>query len=60
MAKNVVTGAEQRHAYDVLVLAPGAAAIKPPLPGVELPGIFQMKTVPDRLVHAVCSGGGGR
>jgi NAD(P)H-nitrite reductase large subunit len=48
VARHVLTGAEQRHSYDALVLAPGAAAIKPPLPGVDLPGIFQMKTVPDR------------
>jgi NAD(P)H-nitrite reductase large subunit len=48
VARHVLTGAEQRHPYDALVLAPGAAAIKPPLPGVDLPGIFQMKTVPDR------------
>lgn len=47
-ARNVVTGVKQQHPYDALVLAPGAAAIQPPLPGVGLPGIFQMKTVPDR------------
>ena len=33
--------------YDALVLSPGAFAIKPPLPGIDLPGIFQMKTIPD-------------
>jgi NAD(P)H-nitrite reductase large subunit len=49
-ARNVVTGVEQQLPYDALVLAPGAAAIQPPLPGVSLPGIFQMKTVPDRCV----------
>lgn len=40
-------GAETQHEYDALVLAPGANAIRPPLPGIDLPGIFQMKTVPD-------------
>jgi NADPH-dependent 2,4-dienoyl-CoA reductase/sulfur reductase-like enzyme len=40
-------GGEERHEYDALVLSPGAFAIKPPLPGIELPGIFQMKTIPD-------------
>lgn len=54
VARHVLTGAEQRHSYDALVLAPGAAAIKPPLPGVDLPGIFQMKTVPDRWAVIVC------
>ena len=28
--------------HHVLVLAPGAQAIRPPLPGIDLPGIFQM------------------
>ncbi|KAL4458974.1 hypothetical protein ABPG75_013839 [Micractinium tetrahymenae] len=40
-------GAETQHEYDVLVLSPGANAIRPPLPGIDLPGIFQMKTIPD-------------
>lgn len=44
----MVTGEQQQYPYDTLVLAPGVAAIKPPLPGVDLPNIFQMKTVPDR------------
>jgi NADPH-dependent 2,4-dienoyl-CoA reductase/sulfur reductase-like enzyme/rhodanese-related sulfurtransferase len=33
--------------YDKLVLAPGAAPIRPPLPGIDLPGIFSLRTVPD-------------
>lgn len=41
------------HLYDALVLSPGASAIKPPLPGVDLPGIFAMKTIPDTWVHGV-------
>lgn len=44
------TGVESTHPYDALVLSPGAAAIKPPLPGVDLPGIFSMKTIPDTCV----------
>mmetsp|Transcript_20799 Transcript_20799/g.52880 ORF Transcript_20799/g.52880 Transcript_20799/m.52880 type:complete len:603 (-) Transcript_20799:157-1965(-) len=47
VAKDLKTGKEETHSYDKLVLAPGAAAIKPPLPGVDLPGIFAMKTIPD-------------
>ena len=35
-----------RH-YDKLVLSPGAAPIRPPLPGIDLPGIFSVRTVPD-------------
>jgi NADPH-dependent 2,4-dienoyl-CoA reductase/sulfur reductase-like enzyme/rhodanese-related sulfurtransferase len=36
-----------REAYDALVLAPGAAPVRPPLPGIELPGIFVLRTIPD-------------
>ena len=35
------------RAYDKLVLSPGAAPIRPPLPGIDLPGIFSVRTVPD-------------
>lgn len=41
------SGNESQYEYDALVLSPGANAIKPPLQGIDLPGIFQMKTVPD-------------
>jgi NADPH-dependent 2,4-dienoyl-CoA reductase/sulfur reductase-like enzyme/rhodanese-related sulfurtransferase len=33
--------------YDWLVLSPGARAIRPPLPGIDLPGIFSVRTIPD-------------
>ena len=33
--------------YDVLVLAPGASPIKPPIPGIDLTGIFSLRTIPD-------------
>jgi NADPH-dependent 2,4-dienoyl-CoA reductase/sulfur reductase-like enzyme len=45
--KNVKTGAVTTESYDKLVLSPGAASIRPPLPGIDLPGIFQVRTVPD-------------
>lgn len=45
--RNVITGEVTLHAYDKLVLAPGAVAIHPPLPGIDLPGIFHVRTVPD-------------
>ena len=40
-------GTEHTVPYDALVLSPGSAAIKPPVPGIDLPGIFLMKTIPD-------------
>jgi NADPH-dependent 2,4-dienoyl-CoA reductase/sulfur reductase-like enzyme/rhodanese-related sulfurtransferase len=45
--KNHVTGDVITEKYDKLVLSPGAAPIRPPLPGIDLPGIFSVRTVPD-------------
>jgi NADPH-dependent 2,4-dienoyl-CoA reductase/sulfur reductase-like enzyme/rhodanese-related sulfurtransferase len=33
--------------YDILILSPGAAPIRPNLPGIDLPGIFSLRTIPD-------------
>ena len=38
--KNHATGEVTTERYDKLVLSPGAAPIRPPLPGIDLPGIF--------------------
>ena len=45
--RDVKTGEVTTQPYDKLVLAPGAVAIRPPLPGIDLPGIFHVRTVPD-------------
>ena len=45
--RNVATGQVTTESYDKLVLSPGAAPIRPPLPGIDLPGIFSVRTVPD-------------
>ncbi len=45
--RDVTTGEVTRHSYDKLVLSPGADVFHPPLPGIDLPGIFHVKTVPD-------------
>ena len=45
--KDLATGAVTTESYDKLVLSPGAAPIRPPLPGIDLPGIFPVRTVPD-------------
>ena len=45
--KELETGRVYREPYDALVLAPGAAAVRPPLPGIDLPGIFVLRTIPD-------------
>jgi NADPH-dependent 2,4-dienoyl-CoA reductase/sulfur reductase-like enzyme/rhodanese-related sulfurtransferase len=45
--QNLQTGTVSREPYDVLVLAPGAAPIRPQLAGIDLPGIFSMRTLQD-------------
>ena len=45
--RNVATGEVSTESYDKLVLSPGAPSIRPPLPGIDLPGIFEVRTVPD-------------
>ena len=45
--KHHVTGEVTTEHYDKLVLSPGAAPIRPALPGIDLPGIFSVRTVPD-------------
>jgi NADPH-dependent 2,4-dienoyl-CoA reductase/sulfur reductase-like enzyme/rhodanese-related sulfurtransferase len=45
--KDHKTGSVSTEKYDKLVLSPGAAPIRPPLPGIDLPGIFSVRTVPD-------------
>lgn len=48
--RNVATGEATTESYDKLVLSPGALSVHPPLPGIDLPGIFQVRTVPDARI----------
>lgn len=45
--KDLAAGTDYEESYDALVLSPGAAALRPPLPGIDLPGIFSVRTIPD-------------
>ena len=49
--RDVASGQVTTEAYDKLVLSPGASPIWPALPGIDLPGIFKVRTVPD--VHVI-------
>ncbi len=55
--------------YDYLVLSPGTAPIRPPIPGIDSPIVFSLRTIPDtdrirayvdkkRTTRAVVVGGG--
>ncbi|OYU54941.1 MAG: CoA-disulfide reductase [Chitinophagaceae bacterium BSSC1] len=46
-AKNLLTGEEYQETYDKLVLSPGAEPIRPPLNGINLPGIYTLRNVAD-------------
>jgi len=45
--RDLPTGNVYREAYDALVLSPGAEPIRPPMPGIDLPGIFALRSIPD-------------
>jgi NADPH-dependent 2,4-dienoyl-CoA reductase/sulfur reductase-like enzyme/rhodanese-related sulfurtransferase len=45
--RDVRTEATRCERYDALVLSPGAAPIRPPLPGIDLPGVFAVRSIPD-------------
>ena len=45
--RDVATSEVTTESYDKLVLSPGAPSVRPSLPGIDLPGIFPVRTVPD-------------
>eukprot|EP00471_Norrisiella_sphaerica_P003980 CAMPEP_0184484642 /NCGR_PEP_ID=MMETSP0113_2-20130426/6334_1 /TAXON_ID=91329 /ORGANISM="Norrisiella sphaerica, Strain BC52" /LENGTH=571 /DNA_ID=CAMNT_0026865721 /DNA_START=38 /DNA_END=1753 /DNA_ORIENTATION=+ len=62
-------GDKYKETYDALLLAPGAKPFKPPIPGIESPGVFCLRSIPDSrwvrnwiqkndVKHATVVGGG--
>jgi NADPH-dependent 2,4-dienoyl-CoA reductase/sulfur reductase-like enzyme/rhodanese-related sulfurtransferase len=47
--RDLATQTDRDERYDALVLAPGATPVRPPLPGIDLPGIFAVRTIPDSV-----------
>ena len=63
------TGETSHHVYDKLVIATGANSIRPPISGLDLPGVFLLRWIGDTLAfdefltvrqpkHVVIVGGG--
>jgi NADPH-dependent 2,4-dienoyl-CoA reductase/sulfur reductase-like enzyme/rhodanese-related sulfurtransferase len=46
-ARDLARSRDYEESYDKLILAPGAAPIRPPLPGIDLPGIFTLRNLQD-------------
>lgn len=45
--RDLKSGGSRAERYDALVLSPGAAPIRPPLPGLNRAGVFAVRTIPD-------------
>jgi NADPH-dependent 2,4-dienoyl-CoA reductase/sulfur reductase-like enzyme/rhodanese-related sulfurtransferase len=69
VVKNLASGEAREEPYDALVLSPGASPIRPPIPGVDRPGVFSLRNLEDmdaidawiaqhRPLRAVVVGGG--
>ncbi len=48
-ARNQETGETAEYSYDKLVIATGASPVKPPLDGVDLDGVYVMRTPEDAI-----------
>jgi NADPH-dependent 2,4-dienoyl-CoA reductase/sulfur reductase-like enzyme/rhodanese-related sulfurtransferase len=45
--RELESGREYEESYEQLILAPGAAPIRPPLEGIDVPGIFTLRNLED-------------
>ena len=56
--RDLETGRVYDEGYDKLILAPGAAPVRPPVPGLDLPNVFTLRTLDDadRIKTAVDAG----
>ncbi len=46
-ARDLDSGREYDEPYDKLILAPGAAPLRPPIPGIDLPGVLTLRNLQD-------------
>lgn len=45
--RDLASGREYSESYDKLILSPGAAPLRPPIPGIDLPGVFTLRNLHD-------------
>lgn len=45
--RDLTSGREYEESYDKLILATGAAPFRPSIPGIDLPGVFTLRTLQD-------------
>lgn len=56
--RDLASGREYEESYDKLILAPGAAPLRPPIPGIDLPGVFTLRNLQDTdRIKAALDGG---
>ena len=56
--RDLATGRTYDESYDKLILSPGASPIRPPITGLELPGIFTLRNLGDMdRIKAALDGG---
>jgi len=59
--RDLATGREYDETYDRLILSPGAAPLRPPIAGIELPGIYSLRDLSDAdRLHQAATAQGGR
>ena len=57
-ARSLAEGRVYEETYDKLILATGAAPLRPPIPGIDLPGIYTLRSLgdTDRIKAAIDRG----